>query len=124
MKQPIDLQEGIEKVRALADEIYRRGENADEFLPIGKVGPCCIYIAASHDHPMRPDGKEVHANPRDCFIQILEGAMQVFFVAVGEHHDVNPGEGISIGKGVEHWAHFPNLTIYLAIVDEGLSSEM
>lgn len=74
----VDIEQAKDEARCLSLAKIEQGEGADEFVEIGTVDGCKVYIAASFG----PADSEVrsneggHANERDCFLAIFEGSVE------------------------------------------------
>jgi quercetin dioxygenase-like cupin family protein len=95
------------EAKRLAEEKLARNENADEFLEVAKADGFKICLAAGKT--IKPLQEDMHDNPRDVFMLVLEGEVEFAFEN-GEREIVRSGECFVLSKNMKHRCVFRRLT--------------
>jgi GNAT superfamily N-acetyltransferase len=111
------LIEKKQEVIRLAEARLTNGESADEFIKLAHVGEAGVYLAASKDMSGQ-NGSPLHANSADCLLYLIEGSMTIAHGDGRSPIEVPRGGMLRVPAGVVHSAHFQELAVYLAVVDE------
>jgi quercetin dioxygenase-like cupin family protein len=112
------MENAVSRAKKLAEEKLARGENADEFVEIAKVNGFKIYVAAGKT--INAPSTELHKNPRDVFMLVLEGKIEFTFEN-GERKIVKAGECFVLPKHLKHHCAFKEMTVAIeGIYEKGL----
>jgi mannose-6-phosphate isomerase-like protein (cupin superfamily) len=119
MLKIIDVEEAVRKARKLAEDSLARGENADEFIEIGETDGFKMYIAAGKTLSGAA-ASSFHENPRDVFMLLLEGEMELAFEKE-KRITVKKGQCFVLPKHLRHRCFFRRMTIALeGVFERGL----
>jgi quercetin dioxygenase-like cupin family protein len=111
MKMKIINLEDITRIaRNLATKRIEKGQNADEFVEIGDADGFKLYVTAGET--IKKASSSFHENPRDVFMMLLEGEMELIFED-GETTIVKNGQGFVLPKHIKHRCTFNKMTIAL-----------
>ena len=115
----VRLDEAISEAKRLAEEKLARGENADEFVEIGKADGFKLYVTAGKTiKDEYPTG--FHENPRDVFMLILKGEKEFTFENE-EKTTIEAGECFILPKHLKHHCTFQKMTITIeGVYEKGL----
>lgn len=123
MLKTIRLEEAVLRAKKLADDKLAKGENADEFVLIGEADDFRLYITAGKTvKETYPEG--LHENPRDVFMLILEGQLELAFKN-GAKQIFKTRECFVLPKHTKHKCVFKKMTVALeGVYEEGLWHEI
>ena len=110
------IEDEVLKAKKLARIKLAKNKNVDEFMPIAEADGFKIYIAAGKTIKSS-HSRDLHENPRDVFVLILEGEMEFTFEN-GKKQTVKDGECFVLPKHMMHKCVFKKMTIAIEGVYE------
>jgi len=115
----MDFDAVVLKAQKLAQEKLARGENADEFVEIGEADGFKLYVVSGKTIKNTAPGS-FHENPRDVFMFLFEGLIELTFEN-GEKVTVKKGQCLILPKNPRHCCVFKKMTIALeGVYEKGL----
>jgi len=112
----VNLEEVRSKAKALAEAKLSDGKNADEFIEIANADGFKIYVVAGKTlADQKP--RAFHANARDVFMLVLEGAMEFTFEN-RKKTIVKAKECFVLPKRLKHKCVFKKMTVVVEGVYE------
>jgi mannose-6-phosphate isomerase-like protein (cupin superfamily) len=115
----VDFKERAQRAKEMAEDKIARGESADEFVEIGEADGFKLYVAAGKTLRGKIS-QDFHENPRDVFMLILRGEMQLIFEN-REKKTVRANQCFVLPKHIKHKCIFRRLTITVeGVYEKGL----
>ena len=115
----MNLEKAILKAKKLAQDKIIKHQNADEFVEVAEADGFKIYVAVGKDIGT-PSREALHENPKDVFMLLLEGEIELTFEK-GEEATVKAGECFVLPKHLKHRCVFRKMTVALeGVYEKGL----
>ncbi|MEM0008074.1 MAG: hypothetical protein QXR89_07420 [Candidatus Bathyarchaeia archaeon] len=119
MLRIVNLSEALQQAKRLAEAKIVKGESADEFVEIGEADGFKLYVFAGKTLESKVHC-EFHENPRDVFMLILRGKMELIFEN-GQRETVIADQCFVLPKNVKHICVFKELTLGVeGVYEKGL----